>query len=152
MRIITEYLPIGRARPGIRLKEASSVTIHWVGPYPGQSVWAPYYWWRDGIDGRGVEASAHFIVKDDTVLASVPVDEVAWHCGSSGNYTSIGIEVIPLDTEGVFSVQSIETLRALLKTLPEAPLRRHFDWTGKKCPAFYCTNDKWSGLLHELGV
>lgn len=80
-----------------------------------------------------------------------PIDKIAWHAGCrAGNITSIGIEVIPKNIEGEFSEKSIKTLKELLKTLPKIPLVRHYDWTGKKCPAYYCDNDKWQELIEKL--
>jgi hypothetical protein len=138
MNIITNFLPeYSRPRSGIGLKEITSITIHWIGPYPKQSVWSPYYWWRDGTDGKGIEASAHFIVKDDKVLQAIPEKEVAWHCGSKGNFSSLGIEVVPEDESGVFGPDTLLTLRQLLGTLPKVTLKRHYDWTGKNCPLYY---------------
>lgn len=125
-----------------------SITIHWTGPYPGQSPKDVRQWWIDS----GGEASAHFIVKDDEVLQCWPIDKIAWHAGCRiGNYTSIGIEVIPCDKEGRFSDKSIMTLKELLNTLPNRPLIRHYDWTGKDCPKFYVDRQKWTELLTVLG-
>jgi N-acetylmuramoyl-L-alanine amidase len=161
MNLIKEYLPIGtRARPGYANQPIKSITIHWIGPYPQQSVYTPYYWWRDGTDGKGVEASAHYIVKNNDVLQAIPIDEVAWHCGNrEGNYTSIGIEVIPMNEYGRFDIVTTQTLRELLKILPEVPLIRHFDWTGKDCPKYYTPlsnrvgvngQSEWEKLVKEL--
>jgi N-acetylmuramoyl-L-alanine amidase len=151
MNLKVDYLPgPSKARPMKKLKGIESITIHWIGPYPNQSVYSPYYWWRDGTDGSGVEASAHYIIKDLDVLQAIPIDEVAWHCGSSGNYTSIGIEVVPMSENGLFSNKSIVTLKQLLSTLPKVPLKRHYDWTKKDCPRYYISNDKWNGLLSEV--
>jgi N-acetylmuramoyl-L-alanine amidase len=154
--LITEWLPMpSRSRPGIANRGITSITIHWIGPYPNQSVYTPYYWWRDGTDGQGVTASAHYIVKNKDVLHCVPDDEVAWHCGSEGNYTSIGIEVVPATNSGMFGADTISTLKALLKTLPDVPLKRHYDWTSKDCPRYYTPlseggSGRWDELVKEL--
>jgi N-acetylmuramoyl-L-alanine amidase len=102
-----------------------------------------------------VEASAHYIVKDSEVLQAIPTDEVAWHCGSKGNYSSIGIEVIPASYNGMFSTASIDTLRSLLLLLPKVPLKRHYDWTGKDCPRYYTPmseggEERWKWIESEL--
>ena len=127
--------------------EPSTITIHWIGPYPGQTPGMVRDWW---IRSEG-EASAHFIVKDDTVLQCWDTDTVAWHAGPIANKSSIGIEACPCNAEGEFSEQTINTLKELLDTLPRLPLVRHFDWTGKACPKYYCDNDKWHDLLAKLG-
>lgn len=148
-----DYLPIGKARPGTKIESIESITIHWIGPYPNQSVEVPRNWW----DTSGLEASAHFIIKDELVLATVPMDEVAWHCGvPKGNATSIGIEVIPEDKNGRFSAASIETLKELLQDIPRVPIKRHYDWTKKDCPLYYTPisfggEERWQALKKELG-
>jgi N-acetylmuramoyl-L-alanine amidase len=132
------YLPRGKlSRPGIRLTNPTSITIHWIGPYPKHIPEIVRNWWLHGSDGNGLEASAHFIIKDTRIMQCIPLSEVAWHCGSKGNYTSIGIEVIPADEKGVFSDESIETLIYCCSTLPKLQLLRHYDWTEKDCPRYY---------------
>lgn len=127
---------------------ANVITIHWIGPYPEQTPEQVRDWW---IKSNG-EASAHYIIKDEECLQCWPLDVVAWHAGCrAGNYTSIGIEVIPRNKEGEFSDSSINTLKELLSTLPRLPIVRHYDWTGKDCPKWYCATDKWECLLKQLG-
>jgi N-acetylmuramoyl-L-alanine amidase len=125
------------ARPCLPLKDPSSITIHWIGPFPNQTPEIVRNWWLKGSDGKGIEASAHFIVKDKRIMQCIPLAEVAWHCGSKGNYTSFGIEVIPADTTGRFSSVTIETLIYCVSLLPKLELLRHFDWTQKDCPRYY---------------
>lgn len=126
----------------------STITIHWVGPYPGQTPKVVRDWWVTS----GGEASAHYIVKDDEVLQCWPINKVAWHAGcKAGNLTSIGIEVIPEDKTGKFSDKSIATLRELLNNvLPRLPVVRHYDWTGKECPKYYCNLERWKDLLLKV--
>jgi N-acetylmuramoyl-L-alanine amidase len=150
---IEKLLPTpSKARPGLKMGQVTTITIHWTGPYPGQTVEEPRDWW----ESSGLEASAHFIVKDDTVLAAIPIDEVAWHCGvPEGNKTSIGIEVIPANQSGLFSLASVTTLRELLATLPQVPLKRHWDWSFKDCPRWYTPEvlggaERWAKLLEVL--
>ena len=143
-----DFIPEGtNCDTKLKLTSLDSITIHWIGPYPEQTPAQVRKYW---IDSKG-EASAHFIIKDSNVLQCWPTDKVAWHAGCKvGNMTSIGFEVVPMNKEGVFSKLSIKTLSQLLDTLPNKPLVRHFDWTGKKCPAYYCDSNKWEELLTEL--
>lgn len=128
--------------------QPSVITIHWIGPYPSQTPDIVRNWW---IVSKG-EASAHFVIKDEDVLQCWPIDKIAWHAGCrAGNYSSIGIEVVPCNIQGRFSEKSIKTLKELLDTLPKLPLVRHFDWTGKDCPRYYCDNNEWKELLEKLG-
>lgn len=157
MTYTIDLLPATRiCRPAIVRKKTESITIHWIGPYPKQDVTTPRDWWIKGPDGLGIEASAHFIVKDNEILKCLPEEEIAWHAGcKEGNETSIGIEVIPMNTDGEFSKRTIETLRYLIAELPEVPLKRHYDWTKKDCPRWYTPlvydGDKhWDELVRSL--
>lgn len=127
----------------------SSVTIHWIGAYPEQSIDEVRSWWEKG----GGEASAHIIIKDDEACQCWPFDKVAWHAGNSeGNRTSVGIEVVPMNTEGEFSKASIKALKAILNDFfPDLPIKRHYDWSGKDCPAYYVDEARWKKLKKELG-
>jgi len=144
MKITEKLLSKGKnARSGLLLNRIKKIIIHWIGPYPNQSVHSPWNWWENGSDGKGIKASAHFILKDDEVLQSLPLNEVGWHSGDDRNYESIGIEVIPMNNEGEFSKASIETLRLLIAHIRKEvgnslTLERHYDGVQKKdCPRFY---------------
>lgn len=128
--------------------QASCITIHWIGPFPGQTPEQVRDYW---IKSNG-EASAHYIIKDSECLQCWPLDTVAWHAGCrAGNYSSIGIEVIPKNEAGEFSDESIATLKELIATLPpKLPIVRHYDWTGKDCPKYYCDVNKWQELLAKI--
>lgn len=132
------YLPDKcKGRPRIPLVKPTSITIHWIGPFPNQSVYIPRDYWVN----QNMEASAHWIVKNEEVLATIPMDEVAWHCGSKGNYHSIGIEVVPVNTAGEFGMTTLSTLYELIDKIEAQfgylELKRHYDWTGKDCPRYY---------------
>jgi N-acetylmuramoyl-L-alanine amidase CwlA len=149
-----DYIPKGACcRPGTPMSGIESYTIHWIGPYPGQTVYEPREWW---IASQG-EAAAHFIVREDTVLACIPMNEQCYHCSSTyGNAHSVGIEVVPEDKAGRFSARTIETLKELLSDMPHVPLKRHWDWNGKECPLYYTPagdggDEAWERLKEELG-
>jgi N-acetylmuramoyl-L-alanine amidase CwlA len=154
MELTERLLPLGLARPGTPLPLYNSITIHWIGPYPSQNVEDPRKWWIDSKQ----EASAHFILKDDIVICTVPISEVAWHCGCrAGNFSSIGIEVIPASKNGEFSSKSVQTLKELIATLNKVELKRHYDWTGKDCPLYYTPlstieggDKRWEELKNEI--
>lgn len=152
MQLKEDFIPDTAKCATHALLDPSSITIHWIGPYPGQTPEQVRQYW---IDSEG-EASAHFIVKGTEVLQCWPTYKVAWHTGCrSGNYTSIGIEVVPKNEEGEFSDETIVTLRKLIYKLrsdlnKSLPLVRHFDWTGKECPIYYCDSNKWEALLKRL--
>lgn len=111
------------------------------------------------FNGANRQASAHLFVDSDSVTQSVPYDYAAWHCGgglqgSGGhsfygkcrNYNSIGIELCDDVKNGVIypSAKTIENAVALTKALmtkfniPASNVIRHYDVTGKLCPAYWC--------------
>jgi len=145
MKITEKYLSLCKnARSGIRFsKDIERIIIHWIGPYPNQSATSPWNWWENGSDGKGIKASAHFIVKDDAVLQSLPLNEIGWHSGDARNLDSIGIEVVPKNLAGEFSDTTIATLRDLVAHIRKEigkplPLERHYDGVQKKdCPRYY---------------
>lgn len=105
-----------------------------------------------------VEASAHYFVDSDSITQSVPDDFTAWHCGAitykhpeCRNSNSIGIEICDDIYNGVIypSPRTIENAISLVELLmkkysiPQENVIRHYDVTGKICPAYWCgTNEK----------
>lgn len=150
MKIIKKYLPNNSPADTKRYftSEPLFVTIHWVGPYPGQTPDIVRDYW---IASRS-EASAHVIIKDDVVMECWPLNKIAYHAGHSiGNDYSIGIEIIPENKVGRFSEQSLKTLKEYIDTyLPNKPIVRHYDWSGKLCPAYYCVSEHWTELKEKL--
>lgn len=154
MNIIKRLIPEGSpARPGTGISSITSITLHWIGAFPGQTVNDPWNYWVN----RRLQCSAHYVVKNDDVLQAIPITEVAYHCGKpEGNLTSIGIEVVPCNIAGEFNKVTIATLKELFVLLPDVPLMRHYDWTKKDCPRFYTPHVeggdiRWAQLVKELG-
>jgi len=100
-----------------------------------------------------VKSSAHYFVDDDSVTISVPDDFNAYHCGANKykhaycrNSNSLGIEICDDIKNGVIypSEKTIENAVQLTKELmekyniPVSNVIRHFDVTGKLCPAYWC--------------
>jgi len=154
MEIKQNILTLGKkARSGIKfIKPVSKIVIHWIGPYPNHKPSGVRDWWEKGNDGSGVQASAHFNVKDGECLQCLPLDEIGWHSGDSRNYDSIGIEVVPMNKEGEFSKETIDTLHSLINHIrkeinPKLTIERHFDGVQKKdCPRFYTSVIKDAGV------
>jgi len=124
-------------------KPLESIIIHWIGPYPHHTPAGLRDWWEKGNDDGGVQSSTHFIVKDDFVLQTLPLNEPGWHSSDGRNYIGIGIEVIPMNAAGEFSQASINTLKLLIQHIRKETgrnmkLERHFDNGVKKdCPRYY---------------
>lgn len=96
-------------------------------------------------------ASAHYFVDDGaTVWQSVDDSDTAWHAGNwNMNVRAIGIEVC---SDGVFTGKEIDRLHWLVWTkmkqydIPPSRVIRHYDVTGKQCPAWYVDDVKWKAL------
>jgi hypothetical protein len=100
-------------------------------------------------------ASAHYFIDDGPdVWQSVALGDTAWHAGQwDMNTRSIGIEVC---TAGDYTDREVATLGRLVRELmdeygiPAANVIRHYDVTGKQCPAAYVNEAKWKALKGRL--
>ena len=115
-----------------------------------------------------VSASAHYFVDDDSITQSVPDNYVAWsvggnkysNCVTTGggkfygkatNNNTLNIEICDDVKNGVVypSQATIENVIAFTKikmaeyNIPASNVIRHFDVTGKSCPAYWVDNTKW---------
>lgn len=119
-----------------------------------------------------VKASAHYFVDEQYVWQSVPDDRIAWHCGGglqgSGGHThygkcknanSIGIEICMQDKQGKLRQASIDRAAQLARELmarydvPAERVIRHYDVTGKMCPAPMVTDAaRWTAFKKSLEV
>ena len=122
-----------------------------------------------------VKASAHYFVDGDSVTQSVPDDYVAWsvgdkkysNCNKTGggkfygqcnNTNSISIEMCDEVKNGKsdFSAATIENTIELTKMLMKkynvdiSRIIRHFDVSGKSCPAPYVDNAKWKEFKNMI--
>lgn len=125
-----------------------------------------------------VKASAHYFVDDIEIVESVPEDYIAYAVGGKKyldsnktgggklykkviNGNSIHIELCG-DKEGIASEKTqengIELGKKLMKKyhIPITRVVRHFDVTGKKCPAYFCcteeNEEKWKQFKKQLLV
>lgn len=112
---------------------------------------------------NSVKSSAHYFVDDDSITQSVPDHYVAWAVGgtkysntnitSGGKYytictnsNSISIELCDTKRDGKYypSAATIQNALAFTRKLmkkyniPQSHVIRHFDVTGKICPAYWC--------------
>lgn len=128
-----------------------------------------------------VKASAHYFVDDTTVYLTVPEEYAAYavgdkrskdynitggarYCGTIKNANSISVELCDTIKNGVVypSAKTIKNALELSKSLmkkynlPASHIVRHFDVTGKHCPAYWCAaqekNKKWkTEFWYKLG-
>lgn len=105
-----------------------------------------------------VGSSAHYFVDSDSITQSVPDNFVAYHCGANTykhkdcrNYNSIGIEICDDVRNGTIypsekTIQNVlELTRSLMQKydIPVEHIIRHYDVTGKICPAYWVDDAKW---------
>ncbi len=103
-------------------------------------------------------ASAHFFIdRDGTICQSVSEEDTAWHAGDwEVNLRSVGIEVVSAGEN--FTEEQICSLASLVADLrcrygvAAEDVIRHFDVTGKLCPAPYVDEEKWSWLHWRICV
>jgi N-acetylmuramoyl-L-alanine amidase CwlA len=100
-----------------------------------------------------VDVSAHFFVDDTSIYQSVDLNDIAYHCGTTGKYyhkdcrnaNSIGIEMCCTAGNYKISAKTLENsayLGAMICELlnitsdeVDTYCLRHYDITHKKCPA-----------------
>ena len=121
----------------------------------------------DYFAGNAVGASAHYFVDENGYGQSVKDADTAWHCGASSyrhptcrNANSIGIELCSKkDSRGnyYFMDQTVYNAAALARQLMQtygidrAHVLRHYDVTGKRCPAPKVDNPTlWENFLNLL--
>ncbi len=126
-----------------------------------------------------VKASANYFVDSDSLVCSVPDEIFAWHCGGGlqgaaghsffktcNNYNSIGIEICDDVNDGRIrptekTLENTRLLAAALMKKYDIPIEnviRHWDVTGKICPAYFIgdenteTGRAWLAWKDELEV
>lgn len=125
---------------------------------------------------KNIKASAHMFVDNDSVTISVPDTVVAWSVGGSRyknykstggakyygkctNNNSINIEMCDTIKDGkiMASEKTMQNTAELVKWLmvkynvPIENVIRHFDVTGKSCPAYFVDQNSWNNFKARLG-
>ena len=156
-----------RAASGIRY-----IVIHYTGN-DGDTAMnnAKYY------ATKVVQTSAHYFVDEKEIVQSVDDLRIAWAvgghkyatCAQTGggtqygkckNANSISIELCDAVKNGVYApgsktvASAIELTKALMKkyNIPASNVIRHFDVTGKLCPAYWSGKEnagKWESEVHS---
>lgn len=169
---IISYVPCNPENHGgtRSAKDIRYLVFHYTGN-DGDKAANNAYYYRDNV----VESSAHYFVDDTHVIQSVGDFTVAWavggkkwkDCSQTGggklhgivtNTNSLSIEMCDTLHDGTHNV-SLATERnaiALGKLLMERyniPIERvvrHFDVTGKYCPAYLMDEQKWAQFKAQL--
>lgn len=151
-----EYIRINKfSRPGIKNSGIKGLIMHYTANNGGTARNHKSYF----NNLNGVYASAHLFVDDEEAICIIPLNEVAYHANDiqkyvngqpyyplrsiigNANYSTIGIEMC-LDrngkiTEKTFqnSVKAVKELVAKYPAITRNTIWRHYDVTGKNCPA-----------------
>lgn len=122
-------------------------------------------------------AGAHVFVDDDSATKSVPLKYAAWAVGGSPygdikqtgggkfygkctNYNSISIEMCDTHKDGTINLSeatyrnTVDIVRYYMAkyNIPADRVIRHFDVTGKKCPAYFVGEDNayWNQFKRDI--
>lgn len=104
----------------------------------------------------GAGASAHYFIDGGgTIYQSVSENDTAWAVGNwTMNCKSISIEVVSAGQD--FTSAEIAELTWLTQDImkrygiPASRVIRHYDVTGKHCPAPYVNSSKWNALHAQI--
>ncbi len=159
---ITELLLTNKtARPGTKITPKALV-IHWTA---NESKGADAIANRNYFNNPTTEASAHYIVDDKQIIRCLPETEMGYHVGakmykqdaltklsSYPNNCTIGIEMCVnagADFKAMYQ-RTVELAADILKRYGwnTTNLWRHYDITGKTCPAFFVSDDKAAKYLN----
>lgn len=150
---------------GLRLKKVEYIVVHYTAG-DGDTAENNGVYFSQNVVG----ASAHWFVDDTSALCSVPEEFVAWHCGGAmynhpecRNANSIGVELCSRkDKDGMYyftaatEENAVEIVRELMKKygVPEENVIRHYDVTGKICPAPYVGSGQgeWKNFKEMISV
>lgn len=143
MEYKVNHIPKGRIRPGIKLNP-QYITIHSTGN-PTSTAMNERNWLVNPSNTR--VASWHIAVDEKMAVEAIPLDEVAYHAGTSqGNNTSIGIEICESGNREKTLSNAVKLVAKMLheRNWGVDKLRRHYDWSGKDCPRIMSANN-WEG-------
>ena len=141
-------------------KKNEYIVIHYVGAVSSALNNAKYF----KTTYRG--ASAHYFVDEKDIYRVVEDKDNAWHCGASKykhakcrNSNSIGIEMCcfkngnTIDVSDKVVARTIELVKELMAkyNIPAENVLRHYDVTGKNCPAPMVSNEvRWNDFKSKL--
>lgn len=141
------------------------IVIHYVGATGGAEANCKYF---EKVY-RGVSAH-YFVGHSGEIWQCVEDKNVAWHCGAltykhkyARNSNSISIELCCRKNSNGWYFEdatvktAIELTKELMKkyNIPVSNVIRHYDVSGKQCPAPYVLNNTkhtWSGFINSLST
>lgn len=145
---------------GEREAKKKYIVFHYTGNINDTALANCKYYQRPSLG-----ASAHYFVDDNNIYCSVPPKFNAWSVGIGNrkepyirqpmykvitNNNSISIEMCGSKTSRIASTKTVQNAINLCKYLmvkyniPFNNVYRHWDVTGKECPAWLVDNQEWS--------
>ena len=141
---INEMLvPIGtKRRKGTKLKGNNGVVIHEAGT---PNAPAKNHALNQHNNANAAVNGWHITVDDKEAWLSIPLDEVAEHCGKrEGNDTTVAIEIADEVTSGEYWQKAVDNaaqlaahvlkLKGFSRAVWKENIWQHNDWNGKDCP------------------
>lgn len=144
-------------RPGTK-STPKRICVHYTGDC-GKNTDRLVAYWKNVAAGvfKGTTlawTSAQYAVGlNGEVVRCIPDNEIAY-AAANQNSDTIHIEVCYKQKSGMFEEKSIAALGELVRSLmqkygiPASKVVRHYDLTGKHCPAYYIDENRWA-VLHE---
>jgi hypothetical protein len=145
---VENYIPVdGDNRPGIKEPEKWSLTVHNTGNTATDEQE------RNNLarENNYAEVGFHFSCDPDSVTATIPDDEVAYHSATEmGNYHSLGLEVCEIPgAEEVAAEFSADYF--IVHEWEIDRLTTHQAWSGKYCPRLILPHwDKFQAKVLKL--
>ncbi|MBD2861589.1 phosphodiester glycosidase family protein [Paenibacillus oceani] len=138
-----ELIPINPiTRPGTPLRLVRNIVIHYTGNPGASAANHVRYFGKTLPASKERYASAHYFVDPGDAVLIIPLAELAYHASQANPY-SIGVEMC-IEKDGSFHPETVRRTVAIVAELCRRyelnPLRdviRHYDVTGKHCPAHY---------------
>lgn len=139
-----------------RTEKPKHIVVHCTGnPRKGANAGAHFNYWNSGYVGQ----SADFVVDDKEALQINDYTKYfTWHCGDGKgkngitNGNSIGVEIC-INEDGDFSKavsNAVALIRKLKSTTGIESVVRHYDASGKICPAEFYDGGTWEGWKEFL--
>lgn len=154
-------IPCHRANYGGRRTQTKYLVIHYTAGDGDTAQDNGLYFARGPVG-----ASAHWFVDEKEAVLSVPEEHIAWHCGADKyvhpdcrNSNSVAVELCSRKNDrGEYEIptrtleNAAELVRKLMKKygVPIECVLRHYDVTGKNCPAPLVEAGKWKEFLESL--
>lgn len=160
-----DYINVNKyTRPGTKIASVKGIVIHWTANFGATAKNHETFF---GNGGGSRYAGAHIFVDKTEALCIVPLNEVCYHANEStcrvkklfgkvgsyqgnANVTTIGVEMC-VEKDGTIHKDTIdrtvEVVTELCKkyNLDDGDLYRHYDITGKNCPAPWVTKpSEWA--------